>query len=73
MNLIEGRSAITRPAVFGHPFLSLIPVPVTGIQSAQVLWLKRLVDLTDVRSLDSCDENRNEGGGAGTGRWAVEA
>jgi hypothetical protein len=73
MNLIEGRSAITRPAVFGYPFLSLIPVLVTGIQSAQVLGLKRLFDLTDVRSLDSCDETGIRVVEERTGRWAVEA
>jgi hypothetical protein len=45
----------------------LIPVPlglrpkyVTGIQPAQVLGLKESFDPTDVGSLDSCDEHRDE-------------
>ncbi len=41
---------------------SLIPVLVTGIQSAQVLGLeKTLFRRTDVRRLDSWDKHRNEG------------
>jgi hypothetical protein len=43
-----------------HPH-ALIPVLVTGIQSAQVLGLKELSRRADARRLDPCDKHRDEG------------
>jgi hypothetical protein len=46
---------------------SLIPVLVTGIQRAEVLWRRELsqrygfIHGADTPWLDSCDEHRNEG------------
>ncbi|MDW5315650.1 hypothetical protein [Rhizobium sp. PL01] len=40
---------------------SVIPVPVTGIQRAQVLGLKETFDPTDVGSLDPRHEGEDDG------------
>jgi len=41
--------------------LSVIPVPVTGIQPAQVLELKESFDPTDVGSLDPRHKGEDDG------------
>jgi hypothetical protein len=51
--------------------ISLTPVLVTGVQSAQVLGLKRVYDPTDVGSLDPRHKGEDEESEVGIERKSV--